>query len=202
MAQAGLDSLGAAELRTALASRFSIRLPAAVAFDHPTPSALAAFIAPLLQPVQPAAAKTAVQRQIPGGMGGIRQGTGAVTQVVAASAHFPGAAPGEQCLYKHLHSAWSLYHRADRQMSVAYQHGAPAFSLVLVCSQCCGGSQDAVHDLDLFSLQGWTASGARWRPAPAWRAPCRCSVGTWTPSTAQRCAIARGVMSEPQSNGC
>ena len=35
---------GAVELRSALAARFSVDLPATVSFDHPTPAALAAFI--------------------------------------------------------------------------------------------------------------------------------------------------------------
>ena len=40
-AQAGLDSLGAVELRRAMGLQFSMQLPATVAFDYPTPAALA-----------------------------------------------------------------------------------------------------------------------------------------------------------------
>ena len=43
--QAGLDSLGAVELRSAMGQHFSVQLPATVAFDYPTPAALADFIA-------------------------------------------------------------------------------------------------------------------------------------------------------------
>ena len=43
--QAGLDSLGAVELRNAIASKFSISVPATLAFDYPTPAALAEFVA-------------------------------------------------------------------------------------------------------------------------------------------------------------
>jgi Phosphopantetheine attachment site len=97
--QAGLDSLGAAELRTALASRFSIRFPATAVFDHPTAAALAAFIVPLLQPVQAStgavAAGQKVQRQLVVDAGSSRAGSGAVTEVVAASTRFPAAAPGK-----------------------------------------------------------------------------------------------------------
>lgn len=39
--QAGLDSLGAVELRNALAARFGCDLPATATFDHPTLGALA-----------------------------------------------------------------------------------------------------------------------------------------------------------------
>ncbi|KAK9829172.1 hypothetical protein WJX72_004291 [[Myrmecia] bisecta] len=42
--QAGLDSLGAVELRNALATKFSVDVPATVAFDYPTLKALAGFV--------------------------------------------------------------------------------------------------------------------------------------------------------------
>lgn len=48
--QAGLDSLGAVELRNALMARFGIAVSATVAFDHPTPAALAAHVAATLAP--------------------------------------------------------------------------------------------------------------------------------------------------------
>ncbi len=44
LAEAGLDSLGAVELRGALGARFGAELPATVAFDYPTPAALAQFL--------------------------------------------------------------------------------------------------------------------------------------------------------------
>ena len=42
--QAGLDSLGAVELRNGVAAKFGISLPSTVAFDYPTPKALALYI--------------------------------------------------------------------------------------------------------------------------------------------------------------
>ena len=43
--EAGLDSLGAVELRNALGARFGIELPATTTLDYPTASALAAHLA-------------------------------------------------------------------------------------------------------------------------------------------------------------
>ena len=48
--QAGLDSLGAVELQNAMSRSLGVALPATVAFDYPTVSALAAFIAAQRQP--------------------------------------------------------------------------------------------------------------------------------------------------------
>lgn len=42
---AGLDSIGAVELRNAVATAFAVELPATVAFDYPTVSAMAGFVA-------------------------------------------------------------------------------------------------------------------------------------------------------------
>ena len=43
-AQAGLDSLGAVELRNAVSKAFGIPVPASLAFDYPTQAALASYI--------------------------------------------------------------------------------------------------------------------------------------------------------------
>ena len=43
--EAGLDSLGAVELRNALAARFADDLPTTFIFDYPTAAALASYLA-------------------------------------------------------------------------------------------------------------------------------------------------------------
>lgn len=45
LTEAGLDSLGALELRASLASAFNLELPATLIFDYPSISALAKFLA-------------------------------------------------------------------------------------------------------------------------------------------------------------
>lgn len=42
--EAGLDSLGAVGLRNALGAKFGAELPPTMAFDYPTPAALAKFL--------------------------------------------------------------------------------------------------------------------------------------------------------------
>ena len=50
--QAGLDSLGAVELRNAITAAFDISLPATITFDYPTPASLAGFLSSQMAPVE------------------------------------------------------------------------------------------------------------------------------------------------------
>lgn len=68
--EAGLDSLGAVELRSALGARFGIEMPATLTFDHPSITALAAYVSANLPyaagpgPFSPAAHAHAVSMTI------------------------------------------------------------------------------------------------------------------------------------------
>lgn len=65
--EAGLDSLGAVELRSALCAKFGIELPATLTFDHPSITAISSYVSSVLpapeqhaQPAQLAAHSAAV----------------------------------------------------------------------------------------------------------------------------------------------
>lgn len=50
--EAGLDSLGAVELRNSVSAKFGVELPATVTFDHPSVVALAEYVAAKVAPQQ------------------------------------------------------------------------------------------------------------------------------------------------------
>ena len=58
--QAGLDSLGAVELRNALSLKFGADLPPTITLDYPSVAALAAYLAPLTAAAAAAAAEGAL----------------------------------------------------------------------------------------------------------------------------------------------
>ena len=61
--EAGLDSLGAVELRNALSSAFAVELPATVTLDYPSIAALSTYVASL-QPASPMAENAAPQPEL------------------------------------------------------------------------------------------------------------------------------------------
>ena len=58
--EAGLDSLGAVEVRNAVASKFGVEVPATITFDYPSVRALAGFVlSKMATPKDPQASSTA-----------------------------------------------------------------------------------------------------------------------------------------------
>ena len=84
-AQAGLDSLGAVELRSAVSSAFGIPVPASVAFDYPTQDALAAYIVSELA-ARAMTAKPSDDITVPA-----QRQTGKTTDIVSVACQYPAA---------------------------------------------------------------------------------------------------------------
>ncbi|MEU7563487.1 type I polyketide synthase [Streptomyces eurythermus] len=83
----GLDSLTAVELRNALAGALGVALPPTLAFDHPTPQALAAHLRTLLRP----APVPSPGRDLPVGEGRTAEDPIAI---VSMDCRFPGGVTG------------------------------------------------------------------------------------------------------------
>ncbi|CAL8465609.1 g5145 [Coccomyxa elongata] len=88
--QAGLDSLGAVELRNALAAKFGVAVPATVAFDFPTAAALVGYVRASFVPSTEISARQEYKITPSGGS------TTSFTAVCAIAARYPlplGASP-------------------------------------------------------------------------------------------------------------
>ncbi len=92
--EAGLDSLGAVELRDALGARFGVELPAMATFDHPTPAALAAYMLAAVRSRTYADVSVAAATLSPGASG-LRVSTSpAASALVSVACRFPAPAAG------------------------------------------------------------------------------------------------------------
>lgn len=89
--QAGLDSLGAVELRNAIASEFGIEVTATLAFDYPTVNAVAGFILAALNASSTASLHHGLQ---PGTLAS--RDSQSITEIIAAGCRYPGCGKGKQ----------------------------------------------------------------------------------------------------------
>ena len=87
--EAGLDSLGAVELRNSLATRYSLDLPASLVFDYPSIAALSSYLAAAVQPqAQLTAAGTSGQNLVS------QHVPQSAAEVVGIACRYPGSSQG------------------------------------------------------------------------------------------------------------
>lgn len=139
--QAGVDSLGAVELRTAIAARFAIQLPATVTFDHPTPAALAAYVAERMAAQLPAMSTAPVRprrgKGLPRQLVTSGRAAAIVTHVISAAVCFPAAGSGLEGFWKPLHDGASLAQMVPLQRWDADALYTPEVSVLSLCSSTC-----------------------------------------------------------------
>ena len=93
--EAGVDSLGAVELRNGISAKFGMAdLPATLVFDYPTISALAQYLATSRGPAQPEAAPSAAV--VPAVRPQDAAWLSRASEVVGLSCRYPGSSTGVQ----------------------------------------------------------------------------------------------------------
>ena len=140
--EAGLDSIGAVELRNAVSASFGIELPATVTFDYPTPHALAQYIAGQMAP---AAGRLAA---------------GAVTQTMQA---LPGTPALEGNILRVWGSARACMQSCASKRNHAMRHATVLYSMHAVAGSSAGSGMAPV----MRSLTSWAScrSCKAWCPA-------------------------------------
>ena len=90
---AGLDSLGAVELRNSLQGRLGVELPSTLVFDYPTVDAISQFITTKIQPAQPDLSSGALIQSVHGGVMQAPFAFGAGLSVCSIASRSPKASP-------------------------------------------------------------------------------------------------------------
>lgn len=138
--EAGLDSLGAVDLRNALGQRFSLELPATATFDHPTVDAMAAYIGATLGPLQRQERQVAAPpwrgSAIAAAGADFGAPTSAAVQVVGLSCIYPGEAPAHQSDACHCSASAYIRDNLQAHAAVCCKHGGSQLSaLIGTCLQ-------------------------------------------------------------------
>ena len=89
--EAGLDSIGAVELRNAVSAKFGVELAATASLDHPTAAALAAHIAAIMGPRRVAHGMAHARVSAWGGGQGRDAGRTGTTDIVGISSMLASA---------------------------------------------------------------------------------------------------------------
>ena len=101
--EAGLDSLGAVELRNTIGAHFALEVPATLTFDYPSISAMAAFLAPRTASSGGVRAGTALDAR--SGVAALAGGQAAsaapvqASDIVGIACRYPGGAHLQPTLY-------------------------------------------------------------------------------------------------------
>ena len=155
--EAGLDSLGAVELRNLISRQFSTELPATIMFDHPSIAALASFIAsqitlahpaPTLNPLTAAGLHGALQPSQPSSHQLQQPTHSAAAFVVGAGSCYPTPTSGLESFWEALTSSRDIqslvpYSRWDMDAVYAPDPGPGRMTIYARFGGFC-------RDVDLF----------------------------------------------------